>query len=321
VLTSRFRSLIFVSAATSILVAQATDKASDTYALGIDDQIMIKALDADEVTTLAPLRIDGRGDITLPMIGRVHAAGLTTDQLSGVVAQHLKKYLRHPDVSVYLVEMRSQPISVLGSVQNPGVHQLQGRKNLFEVISLAGGIRADAGYTIKITRRLEWGPIPLATAKGDPTGQFSVASVSVKSIMAAENPGENIEIKPDDVISVPKGELIYVIGAVRKPGGFVLGESEHLSTLQVLSLAEGLDNFADARHAKIMRPTPGSESRQEIPIDLKRLLKGNEKDLPLQANDLLFVPLSGKKAAVTQTVATALGMGSNIGTGLVLYRH
>jgi polysaccharide export outer membrane protein len=312
--------LCFFSVAATVVSAQPA-KIQDTYALGIDDQIMVKALDAEEVSTTAPLRIDTRGNITLPMIGRIHAAGLTTDKLGEIITDHLKKYLQHPDVSVYLVEMRSQPISVIGAVQTPGVHQLQGHKNLFEVISMAGGVRPDAGYTIKITRRCEWGRIPLPSAKDDSTGQFSVASVTIKSIMEAENPEENIEIKPDDVISVPKGELVYVVGAVRKPGGFVLGENEHMSALQVLSLAEGLDHFADAHHAKIMRPTPGSESRTEIPIDLNRLLNGKANDLALQANDLLFVPLSGKKAAATQTVATALGMGSSIGTGLILYRH
>jgi polysaccharide export outer membrane protein len=297
-----------------------TAQTPDTYALGIDDQLMVKALDAEEVTTTAPIRIDARGNITLPMIGRIHAAGLTTEQLADLLEEQLKKYLQHPDVSVYLVEMRSQPISILGAVTTPGVHQLQGHKTLFEVISLAGGVRLDAGYSIKITRRIEWGRIPLPDAKDDPTGRYSIASVNIKNIMDAENPAENIEIKPEDVISVPKGELIYVIGSVRKPGGFVLGENQHLSALQVLSLAEGLDHFADSRHARIMRPVPGTEARMEIPLDMKALLDGKTADVPLQANDLLFVPNSGKKAAAAQALTTVLGMGTSIGTGLAIYR-
>jgi len=319
--TREHRILILLFAAITNMAGQTIGSVPGTYLLGIDDQIMVKALDSEEVTTTAPVRLDGRGNITLPMVGQVHAAGLTTDQLSATLAQRLKRYLQHPDVSVYLVEMRSQPISVLGAVQTPGVHQLQGHKNLFEVISLAGGIRPDAGYTVKITRRLEWGRIPLSDSKDDSTGQFNVASINIKNIMEAVNPEQNVEIKPNDVISVPKGELVYVIGAVRKPGGFVLGQNEHISALQVLSLSEGLDRFADARHAKIMRPVPGSESRVEIPVDLKALLNGQTKDLALQANDLLFVPLSGKKAATAETITTALGMGSTIGTGLVLYRR
>jgi len=276
---------------------------------------MVRALDAEEVTTPTPIRIDARGSISLPMVGRLHAVGLTTEQLADLIEERLKKYLQHPDVSVYLVEMRSQPVSVLGAVTNPGVHQLQGHKTLFEVISLAGGLKPEAGYSIKITRRLEWGRIPLPDAKDDSTGGFSVAGVNVKSVMDAKNPAENIEIKPEDVISVPKGDLIYVIGSVKKPGGFVLDQNEHLSALQVLSLAEGLDHFADSRHARIMRPIPDSDARTEIAIDLKALLDGKEPDIPLQANDLLFVPNSGKKAAAAQAVTTALGL-----TSVALYR-
>ena len=122
-------------------------------------------------------------------MGRIQASGLTTEQLEAAIAGRLKKYLVKPDVSVYLTEMRSQPVSFLGQVQNPGVHQLQGQKNLFEVLSLAGGFRPEAGNVINITRRLEWGPIPLPSAANDSTGQFSVASVEVKSVMNASNPG------------------------------------------------------------------------------------------------------------------------------------
>ena len=294
--------------------------AASTYALGPDDQIMINALDADEVSTKAPVRIDSRGNVNLPMVGRIHAAGLTPDQLEEVIETQLKKYVQSPDVSVYLVDMRSQPISVLGAVSQPGVHQLQGHKTLYEVISTAGGIRQDAGYQIKITRDLAWGRLPLPDAKDDPTGRFSVASVNIKSIMDASDPAENIEIKPNDVISVPKGELVYVIGAVRKPGGFVLGENQTLSTLKILSLSEGLDRFADTHHSKIIRTDPKSQARTEIPINLKAMLAGTTPDLPMQPNDLLFVPLSGKKAATVRGLETVLGMGASIGTGLAIYR-
>jgi polysaccharide export outer membrane protein len=294
------------------VLLQAQVATPSTYALGIDDQLMIKALDADEVSTTQPIRIDSRGNITLPMVGRVHAAGLTTEQLGDIIEESLKKYLQHPDVSVYLVEIRSQPISVLGAVQTPGVHQLQGHKTLFEVISMAGGVRQDAGYTIKITRRLEWGRIPLPDAKDDPTSRYSIASVNIKDIMEAQNPGENIEIKPEDVISIPKGELIYVIGSVNRPGGFVLDQNQHLSALQILALSGGLEHFANSRHARIMRPVPGSDARTEIAIDLKAILDGKTADVQLQANDLLFVPNSSKKAAMAQAV--------NLGTNVAVYR-
>src|SRR5262249_24993209 len=171
--------------------------------------------------------------------------------------------------------------SVLGSVQNPGVHQLQGSKNLFEVLSLAGGLRPDAGAMVKITRRIKWGRIPLPGAADDPTGEFSVASVHVRSILSAANPADNILIRPEDVISVPKADLIYAIGAVRKAGGFVLGEHETISVLQALALAEGLDRLAAAQHGRILRMTDGSPNRIEIPVDLKKILAGTSADVSL----------------------------------------
>ena len=303
-----------------IAFAPAKSDAPTNYILGPDDQITIQAPDVEEITK-SPVRIDMRGNINLPMVGRIQAAGLTADELEEKIKLRLKKYLQEPDVTVAITEFRSQPISILGAVQTPGVHQLQGRKTLFEVLSMAGGLRADAGYSVRITRRLEWGRIPLASAKDDPTGMFSIASVNVKSIMDATNPAENIAVKPEDVISVPKADIVYVFGAVHKAGGFVLGESETLSALQILSLAEGLDRFADTQHSKIMRPAGNSAARTEIPIDLKKLIAGKGPDIPLKADDILFIPTSGKKAAAVRGLEAAIGMGSSIGSGVAIYRR
>src|SRR5438105_3544270 len=110
------------------------------YVLGPDDEITVQAADIEEISG-KPVRIDLRGNINLPMIGRVEAAGLTADQLEGRIKDRFKKYLQHPDITISVTEFRSQPISVLGAVNNPGVHQLQGSKNLFGVLSLAGGLR------------------------------------------------------------------------------------------------------------------------------------------------------------------------------------
>jgi protein involved in polysaccharide export with SLBB domain len=150
-----------------------------TYTLGPEDQILVKVLDADEISTKdnAPIRIDSRGTITLPMVGRLTAAGLTTDQLEVEIETRLKKFIHEPDVSVYLTEMRSQPISILGSVTTPGVHQLQGRKTLFEALSLAGGLKPEAGHSVKITRRLEWGRIAAADGAGRSDGSVQCGDV------------------------------------------------------------------------------------------------------------------------------------------------
>lgn len=294
--------------------AAAKSEAPDTYTLGPGDQIVIRVPDLEEIDNKS-VPIDMKGNINLPQVGRIQASGLTTEQLEDAIADRLKKVLVNPDVSVYLTEMRSQPVSVLGEVQTPGVHQLQGQKNLFEVLSLAGGLRPDAGNTVKITRRLEWGRLPLPGAADDPTGQFSVASVNVKSIMAASNPADNITIRPNDVISVVKADIIYVVGAVHKPGGFTLGENKTLSSLQLISLAEGSERTASLQNSKILRYLPGSTTREEIPLDLKKIFAGKMADTQLKADDILFVPTSTAKAAGYRTLE-ALMQGSS----LMIYR-
>ena len=138
-------------------------QATSSYVLGPDDVIAIKAVDADEINS-ASLRIDPSGDISLPMIGRVAAGGLTVERLEKELATRLKTYVRDPVVAVSVVEYRSQPVSVIGSVGQPGVHQLEGRKTLVEILAKAGGLRPEAGNSIKITRKAEWGTIPLPSA-------------------------------------------------------------------------------------------------------------------------------------------------------------
>jgi polysaccharide export outer membrane protein len=286
------------------------------YVLGPEDQIVIRVLDLEEIPD-KPFRVDMRGNINVPLIGRVHAGGLTVEQLETELTEQFGKVLNNATVTVFITEFRSQPVSVLGAVRTPGVHQIRGHATLYEVLSLAGGLNPDAGNAIKITRRKTEGPLPLARAAEDPTGEFQVGEVTVKSVMEAQSPDENIEVLPNDVVSVPKADLVYVIGAVRKSGGFVLSEKERISVLQALSLAEGLDRGAAAGSAKILRPVPQSENRQEIPVNLKDILAGRSGDVSLLANDILFVPNSGPKTAFGRGVEAAISMA----TGVVVYRR
>ena len=287
---------------------EAVDSERASYLLGIDDVIVIRALDAEEISD-KPVRIDMRGNINVPMVGHLHVAGLTVEQLEDQISERLKKYLQEPEVTVLVSESHSQPVSVIGQVTTPGVQQLQGRKNLYEVLSLAGGLKPDAGDTIRITRRKEEGPLPLPTAQSDPTGEFSVADVKVKAVMDAKNPEENILIKANDVISVPKAGIIYVIGAVRKSGGFVMGENQTLSALQIMSLAEGLDRFAAGNRARIMRPVPGSGN----PTGDSGRLEGNSEWEAARYSahcekDILFVPTNNGKAAAVRGMEAAIGI-------------
>ena len=285
------------------------------YALGPGDQITINALEAEEISG-KPLLIESSGNIEVPLIGRVHAADLTVEQLQEELTTRLKTYVKDPQVSVNVTEMHSQPVSIIGSVASPGVHQLEGRKTLVEMLSLAGGVRQDAGYDLKITRKLEFGQIPLPSANPDPTGQFSIADVRLRDIMEAKNPEQNILIMPHDIISVPRAEMVYVIGDVMKTGSIVLGDQKEVSVLQALSMAGGLGKTARPRDAKILRPVSGSATRVEVPVDLKAVLAGKTTDISMHAEDMLFVPTSGAKSAAVQTMQAVIGSG----IGAIIYR-
>jgi len=286
-----------------------------TYLLGPDDQLEISG---PELTELAnkPVRVDSDGNIEVPLGGRVHVAGLTAQQTEQEVNKVLSKYIRQPQIVVSIAEVRSQPVSIIGAVNTPGVHQVQGHKTLLEMLALAGGIRQDAGYSVRITRQLEWGCIPLPKAGLDASGQFSVAQLDLKKIMEAKNPEENIQILPHDVISVPKAEMVYVTGDVKRSGGFVLGEHQSISVLQAISLAEGLNVGADTRHARILRLKREADQREELQVDVKDVLNGKKPDVPLQGDDILFIPGSTGKKAALRTLEAAI----QTGTGMAIWR-
>ncbi len=212
------------------------------YVLGPGDQISLTVNDLDDqFTTDKTFRVDNGGDISIPYAGRIQAAGLTTGALEREIEGQLSKILKEPQVVVNITEYHSQPVSVLGEVNSPGLHQVQGDKTLFEALSLAGGFTDNLGNKVTITRNLKWGPIPLPEAHNDSTGQFSVASLNVRGLVNGSNPADNIAVMPDDVITVSRTEVVYAVGSVNKPGGFQLGQQESLSTLQVLSLGRGIE--------------------------------------------------------------------------------
>ena len=311
---------VVAAALTAFLAVQAAHgeekSAAASYLLGPEDQINIRILEAQEIAD-KPIHIDPQGYIELPLAGRVQAAGQTTAQLQQDLTRRLRAYIKDPHVVVSIDEFRSQPVSVIGEVATPGLQQLRGRKTLTEVLSLAGGLKPEAGNMVKITRRLEFGRIPLENAKDDPSGQFSVAGVKLASIIEAKDPQQNIAIRPYDVISVPKGEMVYVVGEVEKAGGFVLNAKERISVLQSLSLAGGLRPNASPGNARILRAGVEGAERVEIPVDLKKILEGRDEDRTLRPDDILFVPTSKAKPAAVRAIEAAI----TLGTGIVIWRH
>jgi len=288
------------------------------YLLGPNDQIVIRALDAPEISDKQFL-IGTNGNITLPMIGRVKAGGLTVEQLETELTTRLKEFIQDPQISVTVTEVRSQPVSVFGAVTKPGVVQLRSRQTLYEVLSMAGGPRDTAGSILTVTRRRESGEIPLPGAKVDPTGQFSSAELNVQEILEGKYPAANIEVKPNDIISVSEASsnMIYVVGDVQRAGAFTLGGQRNASVLRALSLAGGLGRTAMPQKARIMRKVLGEPKLSEIAVNIKQIVSGKAEDIELQPDDVLVVPTSGRKVFTTNFLPAAF---SSV-VGAAIYRY
>jgi polysaccharide export outer membrane protein len=290
--------------------------AAPGYQLGPGDRIVVRVTDVEQFGE-TPVPVDIRGSIRLPMTGRMEVGGMTVGEVEAEITRRLKAYYLKPDVTVYVAEYRSQPVSVLGAVKAPGVYQVQGQRTLAEVLSLAGGLEETAGPAIQVTRRLEYGRIPVAGAADDETGKFSVARIPFTAIVSAKDPALNIAVMPHDVVTVPKADLVYVIGTVHKPGGFVVGERGEMSVLQALSMAGGLQSAAKPQESRILRRPADGGARMELAVDLKKMLDGRLRDMPMQPEDILFVPDNvPKKAALRAIEASVQTL-----TGVIIWRR
>jgi polysaccharide export outer membrane protein len=166
-------------------------------------------------------------------------------------------------------------------------------------------------------------PAPNAT-QGKPINSASSASnpsadtitVNLYQLMEAGNTANNILLQAGDVVTVPHAGIVYVLGAVTRPGGFVLtNDREQLSALKILALAGGYTNIAKTDHAVIIRKDAQGQ-QHEVALDLKKILNRQAEDLQLQPSDILYVPQSGTKQAVLRTIEFGLALGS----GVALYR-
>jgi polysaccharide biosynthesis/export protein len=272
--------------------------------LGPGDQIQVSVSDGEGVDGKT-YRIGHSGEIKVPLIGYVNASGLSVRELETELTARLLKYYKKPQVTASLTEQRSQPVSIIGSVNNPGVQQLQGEKTLVEVLALAGGLRSDAGPVANIARKSEWGVIPLPGATTDHEG-YSVAEVKLRSVMTAATREDNIVIRPHDIVSVPRADMVYVLGEVPRAGAFPLNEREAVTILQAVSLAGGLTSYANAKEARILRRSGSNKGRTEMAINVKAIVSGSQPDVSLQSEDILFIPSSTSRKVVTRTLEAAI---------------
>lgn len=267
------------------------------YTLGPDDQILIRAPQVAEINE-RPFRIDAEGFIELPIVGRVRAGGLTLQALESELVKRLGEYVREPQVFITLAQFRGEPVFFVGAFRAPGIYPLSGRRTLVEMLTIVGGILPNATRRIKVTRRTDYGPMPLPNAIENAEKKISSVEISLSSLSENINPEEDIVLQPFDVISAERAERVYVSGEVGRASSIELGERNSISIAQALTEAGGFTPNANRSKVRILRPISGTDRRAEIVIDAARVFAGTERDFPLLPNDVLFVPTSGFQAAL-----------------------
>jgi polysaccharide export outer membrane protein len=288
------------------------------YRIGPEDLLAISVFEAPALNRT--VRVSADGDISLPLLGAVQAMGLTSRQLEAVLEELLRRsYMKDPHVGVFVEQVQSHPISVFGAVERPGVYQIRGAKTLVEVLSMAQGLASDAGDTVIVERG--GGQAPPGSFAGNASRHTEsgpqTIRIPLEGLLDSGHPGDNVLVYPGDVVKVSRAGIVYVVGEVKKPGGFTLKTNENISVLQALALAEGLTRTSAARHALIIRTAKGSGERAEIPIDLDKILKGRAPDPLLHARDIVFVPDSTGRAAFYRGAEAAL----SIAGGVIVYRR
>ena len=287
------------------------------YLIGAEDVLDIEVFDVPELRKT--VRVSNDGVIALALIGRVKAAGLTAEQLrEQLEAKYGESYLQKPQVTVFVTEFHAQPVSVIGAVEKPGIYQLTGRRTLIELLSMAGGLAkrssAPAGRNLYVTRR--GGFHSLQPTEGLDLIAPEKLQVNIQRLLYSHEDTLNIDVEPRDIISVSKADVVYVVGSVRKAGGFVLEDREKITVMQALAMAEGFSGTPAKTSARIVRRASDGK-RTEIPVNLKRVLDGKSEDIDMLANDILYVPDSTGKVVAKRTLETAISTVS----GIVIWRR
>jgi polysaccharide export outer membrane protein len=273
--------------------------------LGPDDLIGLTVYDEPELTRT--IRVNSDGQLRLPMIKRqIQTAGLYPSELEKEITRALieEHLLVDPIVTVSVVEYRSRPITVIGAVRNPLTFQATGKVTLLDAISQAGGLTPEAGSEILVTR---------ANSPADSSSSPLIIRVPLHGLIDGVDPALNITLAGGEEVRVPDAGRIFVLGSVKKPGAFLITDGSESSVMKALSLSEGLDSFS-SRNAYIYRVEGGRGSRSEITVPLRKIMDRKSPDVPLVANDILYIPnATGKKAslkALETSVLVATGLGA-----------
>jgi polysaccharide biosynthesis/export protein len=299
--------------------------------LGAGDLLHIDVFDVPELSR--DVRVSDSGVIGFPLVPeRISVVGLTPYQLERKMEQILAAdgLVAHPQVSIFVKEQQSQSVSIVGAVGHSFVMPIVRPTTLIEVLADAGGISDEAGANVVITRTLPLGdhvePVSDSTTPSTSSDEDAdsldartkTITIRLQDLLESGKADYNIQVLGGDIVSVPRAGIIYVLGyGVNQQGEYVLqAHGDQVTALKAIALAHGMTPFAKADSSVIMRNDPKTGQRIEIPVHLKQIQNHKGTDVPLQSNDILYVPDSKGKKALARGTESVLG----IGTSVAIYR-
>ena len=263
-------------------------------AIGAGDLLNVDVFDTPELS--GSVRVNQNGEGNLPVLGIIELAGLNSNQAARKIEAELKArgLLIDPHVTVSIAEYATQGATLMGEVHSPGLYPTLGSRKLLDMIALAGGVTTTAGRLATIIHR------------GDPQHPVNIfLAPNANSLAAQDNP----VILPGDTVVIARAGIIYILGAVGKPGGFLVDNNERLSLMQALTLAGGWSSTAAMSQVRLIRKVP--EGREEIKLNLKQMVYGKEADVKVSDGDILFVPSSLGKTLAYRGLEAAIVAAQN----------
>jgi polysaccharide biosynthesis/export protein len=289
--------------------------------LGAGDLIHVEVFDVPELSR--DVRVSTTGLISFPLVHeRIGAAGLTPFELEQKIQQLLTQngLVSHPQVSVFVKEQISQPVTIIGAVGRAMTYQVVRPTTLLELIANAGGISDNAGTEILVTRSTLGEVVkPISdTTNGGSDSEAQTTRIRLQDLLNTENTAFNILVQGGDVVNVPAAGMVYILGrGVSQPGGYVLqSRGEETTVLKAVALAHGLGGYAKPDDAVIYRMNPKTGLREAIPVHIKQIVKNKSEDVVMKSNDILYVPDNLALKIAVQAAQAAVSIGS----GLLIYR-
>jgi polysaccharide export outer membrane protein len=261
--------------------------------IGPGDEVEITVYGAPDLS--GHMRVSATGNISIPLVGYIRVAGLSSSEAEASIEAKLreKSVVNEPQVSVYVKEYGSSGISVAGEVAKPGFYSALGPHRLLDVMQAAGGPTERASNKVIISHR----------------GQQDVTTITL-SKNASEMAADNIDLQPGDTVIVPKAGIVYVLGEVTKPGGYVMNATGGVTVLQIVAVAGGPTHVAKSGKTRLLRKT--DTGFQEQQIDLTKLLRGKVQDVSVRDEDIVYVPSSAIKTALNASALVAVAASTAI---------